>query len=60
MGAKSLAKNDRSLEILNTLYFRPSALFRAGVSMSRNSMVRLNNHPDMTIAVYHGHKTTTV
>ena len=29
-----------------------------GLSLSRNSVVRLTDHPDMTIAVYCGHKAT--
>ena len=29
-----------------------------GISLPRKSMVRLTNHPDMTIDVYRGHKTT--
>ena len=29
-----------------------------GLSLSRTSMVRLNDRPNMTIAVYHGHKAT--
>ena len=30
-----------------------------GLSLPRKSVVRLTDHPDMTIAVYHGRKTTT-
>ena len=30
-----------------------------GLSLPRNSVVRLTNRPDMTIDVYHGRKTTT-
>ena len=30
-----------------------------GLSMPRKSVVRLTDHPDMTIVVYHGRKTTT-
>ena len=30
-----------------------------GLSLPKKSVVRLSDHPDMTIAVYHGHKTTT-
>ena len=30
-----------------------------GLSLSRKSVVRLIDHPGMTIDVYHGHKTTT-
>ena len=30
-----------------------------GLSLQRKSVVRLNDHPNMTIGVYHGHKTTT-
>ena len=29
-----------------------------GLSLPRNSVVRLSDPPDMTIAVYHGHKAT--
>ena len=29
-----------------------------GLSLPRESVVRLNDHPDMTIYVYHGRKTT--
>ena len=29
-----------------------------GLSLPRNSVVRLTDRPDMTIAVYHGHKAT--
>ena len=30
-----------------------------GLSLPRKSVVRLTDHPDMTLAVYHGAKTTT-
>ena len=30
-----------------------------GLSLPRNSVVRLSDRPDMTVAVYHGGKTTT-
>ena len=30
-----------------------------GLSLPRKSVVRLTDHPDMTLDVYHGHKTTT-
>ena len=30
-----------------------------GLSLPRNSVVRLTDRPNMTLAVYHGHKTTT-
>ena len=30
-----------------------------GLNLSRKSVVRLTDHPDMTSAVYHGRKTTT-
>ena len=30
-----------------------------GLSLPRKSVIRLNDHPDMTLAVYHGRKTTT-
>ena len=29
-----------------------------GLSLPRKNVVRLTTHPDMTIDVYHGHKTT--
>ena len=29
-----------------------------GLSLPRNCVVRLTDHPDMTIAVYHGRKST--
>ena len=29
-----------------------------GLSLPRKSVVRLNDHPDMTLDVYHGYKTT--
>ena len=30
-----------------------------GLSLPRKSVVRLTDHPDMTLNVYHGRKTTT-
>ena len=30
-----------------------------GLSLSRKSVVRLTDRPDMTLDVYHGHETTT-
>ena len=30
-----------------------------GLSLLRKSVVRLTDRPDMTLDVYHGHKTTT-
>ena len=30
-----------------------------GVCLPRKSEVRLTDHPDMTLGVYHGRKTTT-
>ena len=30
-----------------------------GLSLPRKSVVRLTDRPDMTLDVYHGHKTTT-
>ena len=30
-----------------------------GLSLPRESVVRLNDRPDMTLDVYHGHKTIT-
>ena len=30
-----------------------------GLSLPRKSVVRLTDHPDMTLDVYRGHKTTT-
>ena len=30
-----------------------------GLSLPRKSVVRLTDHPDMTFAVYRGHKTTS-
>ena len=30
-----------------------------GLSLLRKSVIRLTDHPDMTIAIYRGHKTTT-
>ena len=30
-----------------------------GLSLPRKSVVRLTDHPDMTVDVYHGRKTTT-
>ena len=29
-----------------------------GLSLPRKSVVRLTDHPDMTLDVYHGHKTS--
>ena len=31
-----------------------------GLSLPRKSMVRSTDHPDITIDVYRGHKTTTI
>ena len=39
-----------NLELVNRL---------RGLSLPRNSAVRLTDRPDMTIAVYRGHKATT-
>ena len=34
-------------------------IYLGDLILSRKSVVRLNDHPDMTIAVYSGRKTTT-
>ena len=31
-----------------------------GISLPRKSVVRLTDRPDMTLDVYHGHKTRTL
>ena len=30
-----------------------------GLSLPRKNVVRVTDHPDMTLDVYHGHKTTS-